>query len=354
MDPVEPPQFTTRKSLTCLAALLILLSTTTLVIAAEEFFEGFGYCTGIPAGWIDISTSAQRPRCTVLDGQAGLLLSGQEADTEGVDSGLQVRYLNPTGSFVWSLEVEARDVFTDSGGSWGFGMGDNVPQTVNVEFCVNCGVSVADPNFVYRLNRLVPGEPNSFFVTRKPRDSDAHLFKIASDGQDLALSIDGVEVGVLAAEAFAARTLTMGVSTPSAEARIDSVRFRAEPVPEDGLVLRNGDFEEGLRFWREFSLPGCGGDRTVELVPIDGPFSNVLEVKSMDAGRCRGSSEVLQDLSIVVGDYDSIVLTADTKAMNSTVAVGCGFAGDEMPVEFQIEYESLSSEQKLLWIDFLL
>lgn len=102
--------------------------------------------------------------------------------------------------------------------------------------------------------------------------------------------------------------------------------------------ITNGDFSQGLTGWTTTLIDGCGGTSSVNLIPQDPPNSQVLEVKKVNAGGCFGAAIIEQALNILVSSSAPLELRADVKAINASVASGCGFGGLEFPLAIQVGY----------------
>ena len=120
----------------------------------------------------------------------------------------------------------------------------------------------------------------------------------------------------------------------------------------EGNLLVNGDFSAGLAGWTPRIDQGCGGTRTVEVIPEDSPYQNVLVLKSVGAGGCGGGSHAYQDLAINLSNYECVTVSASVKAVEATVGAGCGWTGVEYPALLVFYYLTASGEQKYLYIAF--
>ena len=155
-----------------------------------------------------------------------LELATTGGNTSGVDTGLELRYLNRVGSRVWSVEIEARDLTGANAGGWILAVGQQPYAGTLVGFAVNLGGSSIF--FRYHINRIL-GDFSRFVDTVIPRDGSYHSFSISSDGEDLQLSIDGQLVGTLEDESFPASFIQLAVTAPTAEVWVDSVTFTSIP-----------------------------------------------------------------------------------------------------------------------------
>jgi hypothetical protein len=118
-----------------------------------------------------------------------------------------------------------------------------------------------------------------------------------------------------------------------------------------GELLTNGTFTQGLTGWTT-NVGGPCGTRNALVVSSDPPYSEVLELNSTGAGGCGGGSAVYQSLNVAASNYGSLVLSAVVKAISADVRNGCGDAGTEFPIQFQISYSDSSGVARTLVFAF--
>ena len=118
-------------------------------------------------------------------------------------------------------------------------------------------------------------------------------------------------------------------------------------------AIQNGDFSQGLPGWIPDIFPGCAGTRTATVIPFDNPFSQVLELMTINAGSfCGGSSAVYQDLNVPVASFNTVVLSANVRAISASVVNGCGVNGTEYPFSILVSYLDAAATPREFWFGF--
>ncbi|MEW6608350.1 MAG: hypothetical protein AB1414_13050, partial [bacterium] len=139
---------------------------------------------------------------------------------------------------------------------------------------------------------------------------------------------------------------------PKEEEVKPAVPEEAPPAkPEEILPkLTNPDFKKGLDHWQKFEIGY--GKKEIDVIKESENYPEVLEFKRTKAGREKGELGIKQRLNMDISEYVYVVVKADIKVINASLA-NDGIEGGDYPMTIELEYADALGEIKSFKHGFL-